>query len=1843
VTVPSKTFTPQPKVTPSPIVLPTRPGQTIVDDVTADATTTLRNAGRLNADGTPNLDANQLQPQVPSAKFIDPAQPATLQDLIKALTSGNLPPNLPVDPLALLNALPDGIPRITYRVCSESDTKAASCSLTLPLAVPALVNVTGTGHLPQVLVDMVPIVAPGDIIAAVQKLLNVQSEITDAQNELNVILQLLTNPLEVILHPELLVEKLDLQKLLADLAGTLKQDLQALLDLIDVGVALLEIRLPTAGTGDLHAHVWGVYDLPTHKRLSVGFDGYRRGDSLPTAALGVYTLSLVSLLQGTYDINARVLTVGAGKSLAITAGLGTVSSDANGDVIDPTVASAQFSPVPLLFSAHAVIDPGSSTAPETASISAFSTTSTHLDAQVLSDGPTSSSFTQAKIDSLPNTVSATVTRPQQGPDATVAYSASSAIGNVLFANDQYSGSRLDRSTQVTAADVPSSFNAALAAATTSAAASDHITFDYTAGGSLASLNGDYFDRSAGIVGQAGLTKLPTNVSLLMDRPTSHVSFTANQALGSATVNVSRNLGAYAPISGDHATLVTSGTGVGISAQVSGLKSVDAYYDGHPRLATQFDPGGQAFEAAGNLDGDQKAQLNVTNLPATLSIDADTAAHKISYAASTVVHRVQVEYTKVSGGPTLFAAVDELPQSVNVTYALGDKPEVTYQASSSVPRVELFAGLGHLESLSPDTDHYVSALLTDLPTKVDYALDIPNHHLEGTSDTAFGGIDVVARLPIQGRDWTADGSLTGVPAHFDADFGGGTFRFRGLSGPLTAASFTVTDHNDPVEPTGLHVAAHYRQSTGDIDGSLSVGKLTTVGYTQDGANQTFTLQADTGGAPVFVDANVLLGADDTQLAVTGKVSNLPTTLNVSFGSGKLTYTADKHIGIELEAHVGKVAAISQTSAPLFNNGVSLMAAGCSGGAGCASDKSAFCTVFAPHCLGLTSIINLPGLPTSVVVDTQTRTVAVTDYAPPSSKLQAYVRLSGLISSLPDIRALATLSGLPSPVNFTVGPMNFSGSTVDATYNASSPLGSLELDGQATTTNTQFSELRGRVTVGTLPASMHITGQFGQQTIVHVNDSAAVGSIGVTITSPTTGYLQGSVDGVPATADVTADLAKQHIAATMSSPISGVHLLAHVPYQGRTWSAYLNVLGIPGAFNVDYAGGSFSFDALSGPLRQAAAAITNNPNATAPTGPHLAVHFRQSTNDMDASAQINDLTSVAYTHSANSFTVKASVASQTIALDGNVILASSSGADDVRLGALGTLGPIPSSFTVGSANGAITYSADQPLSLTAQLWLGKIAALNGIGVHEFDNGISAADGGCAVGGAGCANAGQFVVNGKGFGAVAIVNVNGLPKQVVIDPVHNQYGFSGYQPRVDQLDLYLADSVFIPKPLSGARLWATLTNLPSSIDFTLGPLTTGASTHIGWSSNVVAAGDLTVRAEADGVPLLGTARALAVLDPIPGSLSIDGTFAANSEVKVSDSTPINDLSLTATATFQNSPASGMVALTGIPKSMDFKVGDTQSGNGQKFPSVAYSSDDSTLNGTFHVEAALALKFETAAVGIDDAYLKFLKLGKSFVVSYKPSSQSAQISSTPATQQVQLGVSVFVGGPIIYNFDGGKHLFDVAWHGINLLYGTMGGHADINPKPNQTSHIGMLVTLNDISSVTIKPGQQNSGLPLGITLPAFFGYLYLAFIGAPGSGGYSTIDVQNYDVSLNLDVNATFRLHRTFSPVDLFSATLTLGPADSLEFHRYTTTASSVETFNVSIAGIVPLGCLSLTTKPGGAETARDGIGLSSSDGPQMISFLDPGGQVSSWILDLFAYANTSIGGMSFDWNFLPTSCPS
>jgi hypothetical protein len=1817
-------LTPDPPVAPGPLDLPRRPGQELVDATAVDALSTLGRAERLTPQGNPDLDAVDLQPQVSKSQFTDPARPVGLRELIDALASGNIPPPLPVDPLALLEQLPGGLPRITYRICSESATKPVSCSLTLPLGVPAIVDVTGD-RTPDILADLLPAAALGDVVGGAKAVLNLETQIAAAETRLTAILKLLEDPLQIILHPELVLEAADLRGLLDTLRATLVDKVNALLTIVHLGLAELQLRLPTSEYAgrDLPGHVWAVYDIPGSTRLSLGFDGYRRGTSLPTGTVGVFTFNPAGLLQGIYDIKATLLTGGAGEALAITAGVASVADTDQGEAYDPTVASARFSPVPTLYTAHARIDPGAQDRDQRSKVDSTSDKATHLDAVVLSnrrsgDAP-NDRFTQLKIDSLPKSVSMELTRPTTDATAKLAYTADSTITDVLFADFEYErGTELTHAVQATAKDVPSAFNAALTTA------DPKVTLDYTASSRLTALDAAVLDKPGGIVGRGGLRGLPTKVELLADRGAGHVRFAGDGVLTSATVAISRNLCDYAPMDGDHANFITSGDKLGLSARISGLHMIDAYYDSHPRLTTAFEPGGQALFAGGDLDGLHKAKLTISNLPATASIDADTAARDIAYRASAIINRADVAYLNTRTGPTLVAGLSGVPTSVDVHYELGDKPQLTYAASSRVPKLEFFASPGSVPTLRPTDDHYLSATAAGIPSTMDVLVDLPARHLESTLSEPMDSIAAVARFPMQGRDWTAMGELTGLPTKVDADFREGGYRFRSVTGPLTSAKLAVTNHRGATAPTGLHVAAHYRQTSGDMDASASVRNLSHVEYSTEDGKQNVQLNLDSGGAPVFVDADVVLAADnvdDTQLYVLGRVDGLPSTVNVTFEGNKLVYSASKQIGLALNVRAGKVAAMRDLGAPLYDNGIAAVARTCAPGDGCALDEGPFCQ--ASDCLGLVGTVNLPGLPTNVTVDLDARTVAFTGYRPPAAPLQAYVRLIDVIDALPDFRAAATLSQLPAALDFTVGPLDVgTGATpsVDVRYTGSAPLGALRVDVDTTTTNGTYPVIRANATVARLPQSFHVTGQFGDRTSLAIRNSAPIDSIGVTVTGADRGYVQASGDAIPDSVDLLIDLPAKHIEGDMSARLGGLKALAHVPYAGRDWSAYAEVRDVPAKFGVDFAEGSYKFT-TSSPLGLAAVAVTNHANALAPVGDHLAVHYRETSGDLDASARITGVSAFDFAHTKSDFTTTFAAAPQTIGLDADVVLAAN-GVDDTRVAVLGTVGPIPSRLTVAGAGGVVTYDADRTLDIQAQVWLGKFAALSGLGAPRFDNGISMVAALCEPG-AGCTRDDSPVCIERGcVGLTGIVNVTGLPSSVVVDTKQSKYSFARYEPRNSRLQLYVADrGAFVPAPLTGVKAMVTLTGVPSSLNLEVGPMVTGETFDIKYSSDVAKAGKLELWGEATGVRTWNTVRIDGVLDQIPGTVHVSGNIGGHTHIQVENSTSVGELRIVATGLYDGGSGSGEVSLRDVPAKL--RLGADGFGNPQGLTAgeLTYEALDGldTLDADVLVEGQM-IRATSDIDAIDDLQLHVVNLGHrtAITVLNEPDStgtlgqKALSVHSEPKTDLIQLVAALNIKVP---RQDISKTFLECV-----VITGRFYGHLEVK----QSWIDDVTVDLVGVKDITITPGKVRTDLPFGIAFPEATKYLFQAF-----SGDFTSAGIDLGGVRLDLDIDLYFRIDKIIGP-DFFQEHVEVPPGvyDSVKFHRYDYDHVTATPFEVRL-GPFPIFTITLFTKPGLAEPPTTNTVTLPGNKPSMISFLDPGGRVNDYIFDILAFGTWPFDG--------------
>ncbi len=1814
-------------VTPSSITLATTPGQTLVDQTAADALDTMGAAGPYVTGGHPALDANKLQPQVASAQFVDPAAPATLQQLTDALLSGNLPPSLPVDALALLQKLPNGIPQITYRLCSESVTKPVSCSTTLPLGVPALLNVTGNGtagspdRTPDVLADLVPAVSLDSIVTASKTLLSDQGALAAAKQSLTDLVKLLLDPLYLLKHPDALAQKLNLQNLIASLEQQVQADIQAIISMVNVGLGLLSLRLPTSEvptSQPLPAHVWAVYDIPGYHRLSVGFDGFRRGTGLSKGTLGIFTFNPGEILQGIYDVHAEMYNGGPASALAITAGISSITQDSAGTAFDPTVASARFSPVPFKFSAHALIDPTT----ETDTVDALVSNRSQLDALIFSNrthaSPADDQYTELKIDTLPNTVTATLHRPTSGGSTTVTYRASDTIDDVLFANYQYSGATLQHALQATAHAVPASIDLGINTG------GDQTTLSYTASSSLQSLGLGFYDQSSAISGATGpivvrgaLTALPTTVTGLIDQAAKHVQIDANPALGSASLQASFKLGDYAPLPGDHATYIGNGKAFGVDARISGFQALDAWFDDHLRVNTTFFPAGQPLTAAAIIDGTTKIRADVSNLPVQMSIDLNPANRTADYHASSVIHDIRAAYVNTTNGPSILGHLTELPQSVHANWDLGSAPHVRYEASSGIPLAELFVSPTGIETVAAQADEYLSVAVHDIPTILDVVVDFENKHVEGNSSGPIGRIEAAARFPFAGDEWTATGELDSVPASFTVDFADGNYDFHALSGPLGRASLTVSNHPNPVEPTSpAHLAVHYNEVTGDLDASAAIINLTEVGYQRSAAGQKLTLQADEGGNPLQLDANILLKADgvaDTALSALGSITGLPSKLNITMADGKITYTTDKHVGIELGIRVGKVKALAGLGAPLPANGIAAVAKSCAVGPGCAQDSTPFC-LSTTKCVGAVANINLTGLPTTVTVDSNAGTVAFTGYQPPISTLVLYVRLIGLIDALPDVSARATLSGLPSSLDFTAGPFTLGTgdpTSLDAQYHGSAPLGALSVDVNATTTDPTFPLLRANAAVAGLPADFHLTGSLGTVSHVTVDNSAPIDLISATVTNASSGYLQASLQHVPAKMDYLVNLSTSHAEATMSSAIDAITVLAHVPHGGRTWSAFAQATGIPGHFTADFGAGSFGFHALSGPLGSATFAVTNHSGATVPDLAHyLAAHYDQLSGNIDGGARITDLSAVSYGKNASGDqTFDLDMGAATVGLDADVVLAAN-GARDTRFSAGGTI-TTPNAVHIDLSNSHIVYHSDQSAALRLTAAVGKVKALAGLGAPLYSQGVGVRAAACS-GGAGCANDSSLFcsVFSSCFGAVANVVLPGLPTKVDIDTSAGTVNLVGLHP-TGTLKVFAELDGLLGSTLPRVRALATISGLPSVLDLNVGPFGADPADptkfRAGYSASA-GLGHLQVDADADTTTSLGQVRGQLIASNLPKSVSVTGQFGSQNHVDVIDPGGIGDLRVQATATLLGSPGSALVDFTDIPGEMHMDVGSADTGDGVNAPEFTYTSPANTLDGLVQVDAQLSQNVGPASVGTDGAFFRFTNLGGDTKVRLNPSSYHLNLTSVPSTDSFQLGLNIQVGDIPNQNFS--QQIFDFL-----ATQGYVEGHYGMRP-----SHIGDIeLDIENLHSMLLQPGTAPFGLPAEV------GLLF------PGvTGDYGTFSMNMFDVDVNPDVYVKIRVNDPIGDDHtLFEYSLP-SHIDSFVFHKYDMNGPA-DIFTVSFVGLV---CFNVTQNPEPAGKSANGVTLNGSDGPQTFNFIDYNDELPDVLVNVLS-AYMSPFGHSFDYN--------
>lgn len=727
------------------------------------------------------------------------------------------------------------------------------------------------------------------------------------------------------------------------------------------------------------------------------------------------------------------------------------------------------------------------------------------------------------------------------------------------------------------------------------------------------------------------------------------------------------------------------------------------------------------------------------------------------------------------------------------------------------------------------------------------------------------------------------------------------------------------------------------------------------------------------------------------------------------------------------------------------------------------------------------------------------------------------------------------------------------------------------------------------------------ELGERSTVDITSSSTLGKVQIYankayVTKPQGEDIKAEVSGVRKHVALVADTASKTLTWTSDGPVRSVSALARANSQGRYITAAAEVTGVPARFDASWNGDAYRFRGLSGPVGSAAVAFTNHDGAKAPAGPHLSAHYDQATGDLDASVRVKGLSSVEFSPGEQGFAGEFKAARQTLALDTDITRG------DLRFGLLGRLGPLPGRLAVSATGGALTYSGSR-LDVTARAWLGKAGALkNMAAAPAVPGGISLVDGGCVAGSPGCPP-GAFCTDRGCFGVQGYLDVQGLPDQVTVDLAKKSFTFAGFAPKRRSLGVYLASTILAPVPIK-AR--ATLTGLPSKItSMSVGPfdVTQGNAVQANYRIEPAATlGSLDLLAEA------GNLRGHVAIDPVPAAVAVQGSYGAQTRIRVTNSAAVKRLSAKVTV---DGAGTGELRFGDVPAR--FGVDADASGANLRMPAVTYKAlgGVNTLDGYLGVEGGLI----DPKGKLGDVSLAVTDLAADTTVRLNPDQSLDLVSRPVPTGRIQVHAGLAIDPVARQRIAVSKEIP----YTTGFLSYQVGGEFGLG----RSTIKDVSLDVRRMAWLRVRPGK----IPFGMKAPPALGYL------APGfEGNYGRLALAASGVNLRPDVNLKVKLSRKLGN-DIFSDSVRIGPVASLAMRRYDQRMRRIGAKQAISAAGVQLACLTLDAKPGfAAGKGTNSITLRGADGPQMVSLLDPGGQVPDYAVDLLTSFMSPFPGA--DW---------
>jgi hypothetical protein len=307
---------------------------------------------------------------------------------------------------------------------------------------------------------------------------------------------------------------------------------------------------------------------------------------------------------------------------------------------------------------------------------------------------------------------------------------------------------------------------------------DRMLFNYTASAVVASATLRGYRRQPATVVSLDATTIPTLITAHGSASSRGLAAEADAPIGTLSLTLSRNGAAVYRPGPQHATLRSSGTELGVSLRVDGLKSLaGSFAGGVAEARTDVRPAGQRLLVHARTD-DLVGLVDISRLPTTTDVRADVAATDAHLTTSSRIPNAVV-YASRSGGPHLDLVLDDVPTDVDIDADLAESGKtVSYRADGTLGDVRrfLFTSDGTIGDAQGTT---VQGRLLSLPRSVDLVGDVAAGQVRAsTVGTGSAGLVDVTLSVNGGRVQRPAGEH--LTARASGDALGGSVRIAGLT-------------------------------------------------------------------------------------------------------------------------------------------------------------------------------------------------------------------------------------------------------------------------------------------------------------------------------------------------------------------------------------------------------------------------------------------------------------------------------------------------------------------------------------------------------------------------------------------------------------------------------------------------------------------------------------------------------------------------------------------------------------------------------------------------------------------------------------------------------------------------------------------------------------------------------------------------------------------------------------------------------------------------------------------------------------------------------------------------------